>query len=189
MTSPTAKAILDCAQSLCQKRGFGGFSYRDIADQLGIKTASIHYHFASKEVLGEALVARYREDFISQLSKISMEIKNPEKRIQRFTELLGSALRDENKICLCMMFASELETIGEGMKSQVRGFFDDVERWLEQNFSEGKGSGLMKFHTSAKITARNYLAALQGLAIWARAFDDPSRYDTGRNWLAKGMAA
>ena len=41
----TRERILDSAQALAQARGFNAFSYADIATELGVKKASIHYHF------------------------------------------------------------------------------------------------------------------------------------------------
>ena len=42
--SETARQILDLAETLIQTRGYSAFSYQDIADSLGIRKASIHYH-------------------------------------------------------------------------------------------------------------------------------------------------
>ena len=189
MNAPTAKSILDVAQDLCQRVGFNGFSYRDIASELGIKTSSIHYHYPTKGKLGEALLIRYRGEFTSALANLSAETRDPTKRIQRFGEVLGGALKDKNKLCLCVMLASELETIEPAMQTQVRSFFEDAERWLAGALSEGKESGAFAFEGSAAAVARSYLAALQGLAIWARAFNEPARFDAGRAWLAQGLVA
>ena len=57
----TATVILDIAERLVQRRGFNGFSYADIAAELGITKASLHYHFPSKAELGESLPSP--EDF------------------------------------------------------------------------------------------------------------------------------
>jgi TetR/AcrR family transcriptional repressor of nem operon len=66
MTATTPKTetgtrgrILDTAERLVQTRGFNGFSYADVATELGVTKASLHYHFPGKAELGEALVARY----------------------------------------------------------------------------------------------------------------------------------
>ena len=48
----TASRILDVAERLAQTQGYNGFSYADIAAELGITKASLHYHFASKADLG-----------------------------------------------------------------------------------------------------------------------------------------
>ena len=59
----TASRILDIAERLVQVRGFNGFSYADIASELKISKASLHYHFAGKADLGEALIRRYAARF------------------------------------------------------------------------------------------------------------------------------
>lgn len=189
VTVPTAQAILNTAQDLCQCRGFNGFSYRDIAEKLGIKTASIHYHFATKAELGEALIVRYRGEFAATLAAISAEVRDPIKRLQRFSESLGKVLRSEGKLCLCSMFASELQTLDPSMQSQVRGFFEDAELWLENVFREGREAGVLSYSGSPRSSASAYLASLQGLAMWARVFADPARFESGSQWLSHGLEA
>ena len=66
----TATAILDIAERLVQRRGFSGFSYADIAAELGITKASLHYHFPSKAELGESLITRYADRFGEALMEI-----------------------------------------------------------------------------------------------------------------------
>ena len=48
--SETAEQILDRAEMLIQTRGYTGFGYQDIADSLGIRKASIHYHFRRRPI-------------------------------------------------------------------------------------------------------------------------------------------
>lgn len=45
--------ILTSAQRLVQQRGFNGFSYADIADEVGIRKASLHHYFPTKTDLGK----------------------------------------------------------------------------------------------------------------------------------------
>ena len=52
----TANRILDVAERLVQLRGYNAFSYADVAKAVGIRKASLHYHFATKGDLGLALV-------------------------------------------------------------------------------------------------------------------------------------
>ena len=59
----TSTRILDVAERLVQVRGFNGFSYADVAGELNITKASLHYHFAGKAELGEALIAAVRGPF------------------------------------------------------------------------------------------------------------------------------
>ena len=66
----TATQILDVAERLVQVRGFNGFSYADVAAELKITKAALHYHFAGKAELGEALVARYAARFADTLAGV-----------------------------------------------------------------------------------------------------------------------
>jgi TetR/AcrR family transcriptional repressor of nem operon len=59
----TRTATLDIAERLVQDKGFNGFSYADVAAELGVTTAALHYQFRGKVELGEALIARYAERF------------------------------------------------------------------------------------------------------------------------------
>src|SRR5258706_8540998 len=69
--SDTGEQILDLAETLIQTRGYSAFSYQDIADSLGIRKASIRYHFPSKTELGIAVVDRYIARFGAGLATIS----------------------------------------------------------------------------------------------------------------------
>ena len=73
---PTAERILDIAERLVQTRGFTNFSYADIAAELGITKASLHYHFPSKAELGQAVIARYGERFAEALSEIDRTVSD-----------------------------------------------------------------------------------------------------------------
>ena len=69
-SGPVIDQILDLAQSLIQTRGYNAMSYRHLADEIGIKTSSVHYYFPAKEDLGRALIVRYREAFKGALAGI-----------------------------------------------------------------------------------------------------------------------
>ncbi len=57
----TAERILAAAEELFCATGFEGVSVRDIADRAGTQKALVFYHFASKEELFGAVLARYYE--------------------------------------------------------------------------------------------------------------------------------
>ena len=55
----TAERILDVGERLVQSRGYNAFSYADVAAELDVTKAALHYHYAGKAELGEALLSRY----------------------------------------------------------------------------------------------------------------------------------
>jgi AcrR family transcriptional regulator len=54
--------ILDCATRLFAARGYEGTSMSELADEVGLRKASLFHHFASKEVLYAAVLARLLEE-------------------------------------------------------------------------------------------------------------------------------
>jgi len=54
--SDTRTRILDLAEGLTQAKGFKGFSYLDLAEEIGIKNSSIHYHFKAKSGRGSRTI-------------------------------------------------------------------------------------------------------------------------------------
>lgn len=52
----TRARILSVALELFAERGYAGTSVRDIAEELGVTKAAVHYHFSAKEQIVPALV-------------------------------------------------------------------------------------------------------------------------------------
>ena len=127
--SPTASRILDVAERLAQTRGFNGFSYADIAGELGMTKANLHYHFPSKAALGQALIERYSTSFGAALDGIEQSGAAPPVQLARYVAIYQQVLKS-GRICLCGMLAAEYTTLPDGMQRAIRDFFDLNERWL-----------------------------------------------------------
>src|SRR5689334_19966743 len=96
----TADQILDLAENLIQTRGYTGSSYQDISAQLGIRKASIHYHFASKTALGIAVLQRYVARFDAALQKIAADPAQASKKMLDFYfEPYLQYSRTPDKVC------------------------------------------------------------------------------------------
>ncbi len=65
--SNTREQLQDRAEHYIRQGGFGSFSFRDLAKDLNIKSASVHYHFPSKSDLGTAVAERYNRRFENAL--------------------------------------------------------------------------------------------------------------------------
>jgi len=181
--SPAQTRILDAAERLCQTRGFNGFSFRDVAGIVGIRSASIHYHFPTKGDLGKALIVRYRHRIETVLGEIERKEQSVEGRIKRFVAMLRDLLRDENRLCLCGILAAEAGTLSDEMKTEVRRFFDGCEQWLAKELKAGREKGELAFDGPPAAAARTMLSALEGAMITARAFGDDRRLTESAQWM------
>jgi TetR/AcrR family transcriptional repressor of nem operon len=184
----TASRVLDVAERLVQGRGFNGFSYADAAAELGITKAALHYHFAGKAELGEALITRYAERFGEALHAIEVGTQDAMARLRAYTELYGDVVRSE-RMCLCGMLAAEYQTLPPAMQQAVVGFFDDNETWLAAVLEDGGRAGTVRFAGDARDAARMIVGALEGAMLVARLHSDPERFSEAADRLLDSLAA
>ena len=180
----TASRILDVAEVLVQTRGFNGFSYADIAAEMKITKAALHYHFAGKAELGEALISRYAARFAAALAAVDSAGTQPASKLEAYAHLYLDVLR-EKRMCLCGMLAAEYQTLPEPMRAAVLGFFDANESWLEEVLEHGRTAGTLRFDGAARDTARMIIGSLEGAMLVARPYGDTARFEAAsRNILA-----
>ena len=183
----TASRILDVAERLVQVRGFNGFSYADIAAELHITKAALHYHFASKADLGEALIARYAEHFMAALANLDTAGGTACAKLDSYAGLYLQVLRNR-KMCLCGMLAAEYQTLPQPMQDEVIKFFDQNETWLERIQNQGRADGSLHFAGSARDTARMIAGGLEGAMLIARPYGDVARFQAAAASLLAGLA-
>lgn len=172
----TAARILDVAQRLVQTRGYHGFSYADIAKELRIRNASIHYHFPNKSELGCRLVARYREAFLEALRGLEEDVRDPRRRLRKYVEIWSRVARDGDRMCLCGMMAAESATLPSPVRAELRRFFDENERWLARLLAEGRKSRRLRLAADPKSEARLLTMGLEGAMLVARSYGEPARF-------------
>jgi TetR/AcrR family transcriptional regulator, transcriptional repressor for nem operon len=170
----TASRALEIAQRLAQTLGFNGFSYADIADELEITKASLHYHFESKADLGLALIEQYTERFKHALDAITGDAAT---RLRRYAKLYEDVLvRD--RMCLCGMLAAEYSTLPRSMQDALRRFFDMNDEWLTKTLDRGRAAGVLSFDGTALEAARVLTAGFEGAMLLARSYAEPTRFTT-----------
>lgn len=180
--SPASERILDVAERLAQTRGFNGFSYADIAAELAVTKASLHYHFPSKSDLGRALIVRYHLVFGHALEKIDSEAATAIGKLRHYIDLYDGVMRDD-RMCLCGMFAAEYSTLPKPMQEELRRFFDTNERWLTRVVEEGARTGEFSLWDKPNERARVLLGALEGALLVARSYKDDRRFRTAAEHL------
>ena len=176
----TADRILTIAERLVQHRGFNAFSYSDVAEAVGIRKASLHYHFATKADLGLALVARYRKSFLEALDGIAEEEDRASRRLERYAALYGSVLR-KKRMCMCGMLATDAATLPKPMRESVAAFFTENVGWLAGVLDRGRKDKELAFDGTAVAMATFFVGSLEGAMLVAHgsgsheSFDDATR--------------
>ncbi len=158
----TRASIIQLADTLIRKKGYNAFSFNDISKEVGIKTASIHYHFPTKSDLGVAVIQSHIEE-LKQIIE-HYQCKSPVERLEKFLDIY-TRIHTEGKVCLVGSLCSDLHTVDESMKQTLHSFAFLMLDWVTEFLEEGRCKCFFRFNGNARTKAMmiigNMLAAVQ----------------------------
>jgi TetR/AcrR family transcriptional regulator, transcriptional repressor for nem operon len=169
-TNYSAKAIeiLEAAEIRIRRGGFEAVSYRDLASDVGIKAASVHYHFPQKALLGAAVVNRYSDKLSAALGAVDLTQATTEEHLQRLCDCYGAAVKNDGMICLGCMLGAESKDLPEEVSEAARRFFIRLLDWIEAALGDRVDAARLAVHT---------LGTLQGTMILAVTLKRPELMD------------
>jgi len=175
-TPSTADHILDVAQEKIQQCGYSAVSYSDLAGELDLTTAAIHYHFPSKADLGRELVARYRRANAEKRSAIQETTEDLRERLEQYVSLYASVF-DSGGVCLCGVLAANESALPAEVHDETQRFFEEQEDWLTQSIDADPSASLPDGHETPRQVAELLLAAIEGALITKRARGTTAAYE------------
>jgi TetR/AcrR family transcriptional repressor of nem operon len=176
--------ILEAATKIAQAHGYGGLNLRALADEVGIKAASLYHHFPSKADLATAVARRYWEDAAKGLDVLSSRTSDPAERLRRFPGTFRVALENDNRMCLCSFMTAEFDDLPEQVKKEVEAFTDVNVAWLGKTLV---AAGIVGSREARK-RAYAIFAAVAGAQLMARGRSDIKLFDTLiKNYEAAGL--
>ena len=162
LTMDTKGQIIQLADNLIREKGYNAFSFYDISKSVGIKTASIHYHFPAKSDLGVAVIEQHINNL--NLVKKRFNRKSPVEKLDKFFSIY-SAIKNENKICLVGSLATDFNTLDKKVKDKLKIFSDNMLDWVSDFLEEGRNNNVFQFEGSPRTKAimiiGNMLAIVQ----------------------------
>jgi TetR/AcrR family transcriptional repressor of nem operon len=173
----TKTRILDTAQELIQRRGLNAMSFQDLSDAVGIRKASVHHHFATKNDMVASLLVRYLENFDSAVDRVMSSRVSGLSKLERYCNLFLETLQSggQDKGCLCGMLMMEMTSLDDPSMVLVRQFVRSNGRRIEAMVREGVEDGSIAIRGSVSGTARLLLAALEGSLLVARCEGGPKQ--------------
>lgn len=173
VTNPSEKAvaILNSARILMMDRGYNGFSFRDVAAEVGIKSASIHYHYATKADLAEATAKAYREAFSEATD--GLVGTDASALLRAYGALFVTTLRDQGGLCLGGVLAADATTLPDQVRTEVIAFFEAQHEWVARVLKSGQASGEFRADLDTKAFAKMFVSSLEGAMMVSRAIEHP----------------
>lgn len=169
----TQQKLIDSARHLIQTRGYNGFSYADVADEVQMRKASIHHHFPAKSDLAKAVVEQSRAVIVEQTRLLDDGAFDPDAQLRMYTGYWEKCIADASApFCVAGMLASELPTLPADLAQEVRAHFHDLSGWLERVMTRGAQLGRFQLQGSARQEAEAFMAMVYGAMLAARAYGD-----------------
>lgn len=171
--SGSRRLILDTAARLLRSGGYHQTTLREIAEAVGIRKASLYYHFASKEEIVEAVVndgVRFVHDAV--VAALAATRNAPPR--QRLEAAIGAHLTALHGNSAYTCASIKVFTFGQTPTPEsvrgVRRAYEDVWREL---IGELQASGTLSVQRSPDALRLFLLGALNGSIDWYR----PGRFD------------
>ncbi|WP_407568674.1 TetR/AcrR family transcriptional regulator [Deinococcus altitudinis] len=196
----TQQHILAVALRLMQTGGYHAFSYADVAAEVGITKASIHYHYPSKADLGTAGLRQYRVWWRTQVHGLTAPSGTPSgppvpvsgsgvpgirntsaghpdtaALLRSYSRVYRDMLRG-GRICLVAALAPESLLLPQSMQAELRGFYTEHTSWLQEVLESGRATGDVTAPGPLRVQAQALLSALHGAQGLARVQGDVYRY-------------
>lgn len=167
----TRARLLREAETLFRTRGYAAFSYADLSERVGIRKASIHHHFPTKEALGAAFIDDYLERFTRELAAIERRRADARGRLRLYARLFSGGL-ERGMLPLCGVLSAGATTLPEGLRARARRFFDMHLDWLERTVRDGIASGQLRPDLDPGKAALLIFSAVEGASFVAWALGD-----------------
>ena len=189
MPADTKTRLLDSAEKAARRRGFDGFSYADLATDVGIRKASIHHHFAGKATLAVALMQRYYSDLETVCAEIDQKHTTGAARLSALIERYHGALEGGQSLCLCVSFSTSTKSLSVETIAEMNRFRSMMIDWIEKGFALGARDGTIANVGDPAMEAAAALPLLEGAQLAARVAEDPQRFRAAVALLSKRFSA
>ncbi len=158
----TKDTIIKLANDLILDKGFNAFSFHDLANTIGIKTASIHYHFPSKTDLAIAVIRQQSESFLAL--QLAYEKKDPLAKLDAFLSIYNKH-HSKGTVCLVGSLCTDLYAVDPLIEKELTPVVEGILKWVTDILKEGKRKGVFHFsaapRTKALLIITNMLGILQ----------------------------
>lgn len=178
--------LLEHASVLIRQRGYNGFSYRDLAELVGVKTSSIHYYFPAKDDLVLEVVRLYRERAQTRLAAIDTGLPLVE-QAHRYVDPLRNGI-ELNQICLAGMLSAEVLALPDSIRSLLQAHFQMNEVWIAGLLHRAEIARGQPYPVPPPALAKVLYGAIQNGIITARMSGSTDRLDAAADMLVGAVS-
>ena len=166
----TRDQLIEVSAGLLCTRGFSGFSYQDLANELGIRKASVHHHFAQKNDLGLALCDWTEQWLLQGFAHFDQQGTNATDKLQRYLRAAAEHTFNEHKQCPVSALYSDLAVLPEAIQARMQELTAIEHQWVSGVFYAGLQSGELTSQQSCPLSGLSDSAIKSAADDMARLF-------------------
>jgi len=172
----TRDKILNSAQRLIQTQSFHGFSFQDIADEVGIRKASLYHYFGSKDQVAVAVLQRAADWMKARMEKLAP--LDPTERLEGFFGIYRTIHGKAERMCPNGSFAAVFDAVSPQVQRALYHISQMHLDWLEGVVRDGVDKGQFKIGGQRpRDVAMQIMAGVQGALLMGRLTSDPHVID------------
>ena len=163
----TRDRIVEAADGLFYRQGFGHTSFSDIAEAVGISRGNFYHHFKTKDDILDAVIGLRLANTREMLAQWEAEGATPEERIRSFIHMMVANRAEIMRYgCPVGTLCTELAKLDHVTHNEATRLFVLFRSWLAGQFRQ------LGRDRDADALAMHLLARSQGVATLANAFRD-----------------
>jgi TetR/AcrR family transcriptional repressor of nem operon len=162
--------VLDAATERFWMNGYEATSVRDVADQMGITSASLYNAFGDKKSLYRLVLDRYAKAALQVCADAFDGTTAPRRALEQFFDAsVAEVLNDPSrKGCLVVNTSLEVAPHDDDFQKVVAKVFIRIEKYLRDCIASGQADGTISTNQSAADLARLFLGVHVGIRVLAR---------------------
>ena len=156
----TRSAILATGQSIMSRKGFSAVGLAEILEGAGVPKGSFYHFFKSKDAFGEAMLARYFDDYLAEIDALCVRpgLTAGERLMIYFASWReNQAAYDCQGRCLAVKLGAEVSDLSEPMRLALRAGTSGIIARLCTLIEAGIADGSVRIEDSpADVAATLY---------------------------------
>jgi TetR/AcrR family transcriptional repressor of nem operon len=163
--------ILAVGQRIMSGKGFSAVGLNEILTQASVPKGSFYHYFASKDAFGEALLARYFEDYLADLDRVmDAPGRTVAQRLLDYFDLwrANQSFLDCQGKCLAVKLAAEVADLSEAMRGVLDQGTSAIIARLAAAIERGVDEGSLSVDDSPKAVADSLYQLWLGASVMAK---------------------
>ena len=177
----TRTDLLLAAERVFARKGFAAVGINEVLSGVGVPKGSFYHYFASKDAFGEAVIARYFEQYLAEMDEIlNAPGQDWATRILAYFDSwkASQSLGECEGKCLAVKLGAEVADMSEPMRLAMKTGTTEIVDRLERAIIGAGSDGSAPIEGGARATAEALYQLWLGASVMAKVHRSPASLDT-----------